>query len=139
MVVAGGATPQVIPQVVLQRQPLGTYFSPQSTHLESRKRFLLAGMDEAVGELVIDRGAAKALQQGGSLLPVGINRVSGDFTRGQSVTVMDPAGREVAVGLSNYSADDIRQIIGQHSDQIEPILGYAYGAEVIHHNNLVLL
>ena len=139
VVVAGGATPQVISQVVLQRQPLGTYFSPQSTHLESRKRFLLAGMDEAVGELVIDHGAVDALRQGGSLLPVGITGISGDFKRGQSVTVMDPDGREVAVGLSNYTAEDIRQIIGLHSDQIEPILGYAYGEEVIHHNNLVLL
>jgi len=139
VVVAGGATPEVIPQVVLQRQPLGTYFSPQSTHLESRKRFLLAGMGEAVGELAIDQGAMNALRQGGSLLPVGITGLSGDFTRGESLTVMDPAGREVAVGLSNYSADDIRQIIGLQSDQIEPILGYAYGAEVIHHNNLVLL
>jgi glutamate 5-kinase len=139
VVIAGGATPQVIPQVVLQGEALGTYFSPQSTHLESRKRFLLAGMDEALGELVIDQGAVVALRQGGSLLPVGITSVSGTFTRGQSVTVVDPSGQGVAVGLSNYTAEDIRQIFGQQSDQIESILGYAYGAEVIHHNNLVLL
>ncbi len=139
VVVASGATTGVIPRIVLQKEPLGTYFSPLGTHMESRKRFLLAGMDEAAGQLMIDPGAAQALRQGGSLLPVGITHVTGMFTRGQSVTVTDSSGKPVAVGLSNYSADDVRQILGQHSDQIDTILGYAYGAEVIHHNNLVLL
>ena len=129
----------MIPRIVLDEEALGTLFQPLTTHLENRKRFLLAGIAESAGQLSLDAGAVKALRKGGSILPVGITAVEGDFSRGQSVTVVDPRGQKVAVGLCNYSADDIRRIAGQQSDRIADILGYAYGAEVVHHDNLVLL
>ncbi len=139
VVVANGTVEQVIPRIVLAQEALGTYFLPQATHLENRKRFLLAGLAEASGQLVIDKGAVDALRRGSSILPVGITAVTGIFSRGESVTVSSPDGQTVAVGLSNYSAEDIRRITGQQSDHIEAILGYAYGAEVIHHDHLVLV
>jgi glutamate 5-kinase len=80
-----------------------------------------------------------ALRKGGSILPVGVTAVEGDFARGQSVTVEGPEGEVVAVGLCNYTAVDLRRIAGERSDRIETILGYAYGAEAVHHDNLVLL
>ena len=137
--IANGSADRAILRIVLENEELGTYFSPLATHLESRKRFLLAGSAEASGQVRIDRGAVGALRQGGSLLPVGVVKLVGDFSRGQSVTVVDPENRQVAVGLCNYSAEDVRRIAGKQSDRIEGILGYAYGAEVIHHDNLVLL
>ena len=73
------------------------------------------------------------------MLPVGVTQVSGVFERGDTVRVVDPLGREIARGLANYSADDLTRMVGQHSEKIESLLGYAYGAEVIHRNNLVLL
>ncbi len=139
VVVANGVTEQVIERIVLKGESVGTTFLPLTTHLEHRKRFLLAGITEAVGQLKLDEGAVKALRKGGSVLPVGIIAVVGDFSRGQSVTVLDPEERKVAVGLCNYSAADIRKIAGQQSDQIAEILGYAYGAEAVHHDNMVLL
>lgn len=139
VVIANGGTDRVIPRIVLEREPLGTTFLPLTTHLESRKRFLLAGMAESSGTLRIDAGAVKALRKGGSILPVGVTAVEGEFSRGQSLTVVDPKGAKVAVGLCNYSAADLRKITGQRSDQIEAILGYAYGAEAVHHDNLMLL
>ena len=139
VVIANGGADQVIPRIVLEGEPLGTTFLPVTTHLESRKRFLLAGMAESSGTLWIDAGAVKALRNGGSILPVGVTAVEGEFARGQSLTVVDADGAKVAVGLCNYSAEDLRRIAGQRSDQIEPLLGYAYGAEAIHHDNLVLL
>jgi len=139
VVIANGMAEQVIPRIVLANEGIGTFFTPITTHLENRKRFLLAGLAEASGQLKIDLGAVDALRQGRSMLPVGITEVSGEFLRGESVTVSDLDGQKVAVGLCNYSAADIRRILGQQSDQIETILGYAYGAEVIHHDNLVLL
>lgn len=138
VVIANGAIEQVIPRVVAG-EALGTYFSPLGSHLESRKRYLLAGVKDTSGVLVIDDGAVRALRKGGSLLPVGIVRTVGNFTRGQSVTVTDQKGQTVAVGLANYDMDDVRQISGKHSDEIEALLGYAYGSEVVHHDNLVLL
>lgn len=139
VVIANGAADRIIPRIVLEAEPLGTTFLPLTTHLESRKRFLLAGMAETSGKLWLDAGAVKALGKGSSILPVGITRAEGKFTRGQSVIAVDPAGNPVAVGLCNYGAGDIQQIAGQQSDRIEAILGYAYGAEVIHHDNLVQL
>jgi glutamate 5-kinase len=139
VVIANGTTDRIIPRIVLEGEPLGTTFSPLTTHLESRKRFLLAGMAESSGVIKLDAGAVTALHKGGSILPVGVTAVEGDFARGQSVTVEGPEGEVVAVGQCNYTAIDLRRIAGERSDRIETILGYAYGAEAVHHDNLVLL
>jgi glutamate 5-kinase len=138
VIIANGAIDQVITRI-LSGETLGTFFSPLGSHLESRKRFLLAGIKDASGVLVADDGAVRALRSGGSLLPVGIVGTVGEFTRGQSVTICDPQDHPVAVGLVNYDIDDVRRISGKQSDQIDAILGYAYGSEVVHHDNLVLL
>jgi glutamate 5-kinase len=65
--------------------------------------------------------------------------VSGHFERGDTVRVLDPSGREVARGLANYAAVDIERIRGERSNAIGRILGFDYGEEIIHRNNMVLL
>lgn len=137
VIIANGSVGQVISRVI-GGEPLGTYFSPQGSHLESRKRFLLAGIKDTSGAVVIDDGAVQALRKGGSLLPVGILSTIGAFNRGQSVTIYDQNQDPVGVGLTHYDVDEVNRIAGKQSDEIEPILGYAYGSEVVHHNNLVL-
>jgi glutamate 5-kinase len=87
----------------------------------------------------VDAGAANALREGGSLLPVGVIGVSGEFDRGDAVRVVDPEGIEIARGLVNNNATDLNRIFGKQSSEIEAILGFAYGDEVIHRNNMVLL
>jgi glutamate 5-kinase len=119
-------------------EAIGTHFEPAFTAVESRKRFLLAG-GRANDRLVVDEGALQALRLGGSLLPVGLTAVEGSFERGDPVRVLDKNGRESARGLANYSAADLKRISGCHSSEIEKILGFVYGEEVIHRNNLVLL
>jgi glutamate 5-kinase len=74
-----------------------------------------------------------------SLLPAGIQSVEGDFSRGESIYVVDPKGVKIACGIANYAARDIGKIQGLRSDRIEETLGYHYGQEVVHRNNLVLL
>jgi glutamate 5-kinase len=138
VIIANGAVDQVITRAIAG-EALGTYFRPLGSHLESRKRFLLAGVKDTSGILVIDNGAVGALRKGGSLLPVGIVETIGNFSRGQSVTLTDQDGHTVAVGLANYDVTDVRKISGKQSDEIETTLGYAYGSEVVHHDNLVLL
>lgn len=140
-----GATVIIAPgsdQDVLLRldggEAIGTHFEPAFTAVESRKRFLLAG-GRARDRLVVDDGASQALRLGGSLLPVGLTSVEGSFERGDPVGVLDKNGREIARGLANYSAADLKRICGCHSSEIEKILGFVYGEEVIHRNNLVLL
>lgn len=139
VVVANGSAPDVLIRLVIHEEKLGTHFTALSTHLESRQRYLLSGMKTTAGTIKIDEGAMLALRKGGSLLPVGIKSVKGSFFRGESITIAGGNGDAIAVGLSNYHSDEIKKIAGKHSDKIEAVLGYAYGAEVVHHNNMVLL
>ena len=137
VIIASGSDEQVLLRVVDGEQ-VGTRFEPAATTLESRKRFILAG-GQAAGGVYIDVGAYEAIKKGGSLLPVGIMHVEGEFLRGDTVGVFEPTGKEIARGLSNYASSDLEVMRGKKSDQIEDLLGYAYGEEVIHRNNMVLL
>ena len=117
---------------------LGTRFEPVKDAVEARKRFILSAR-RAPGLLTVDPGAAQALRRGGSLLAVGVSAVSGAFRRSDVVRVADAEGRELARGISNYDSRDLARILRKRSDEIESILGYNYGDEVIHRNDLVLL
>jgi len=115
-----------------------TWFLPQASPLSARKTWI-AGSLKPQGALALDAGALKALLSGKSLLPAGVTRVDGEFERGDAVRVLAPDGREVARGLSAYSAGDARRIRGHKSGDIETILGYRGRDEIIHRDDLVLL
>jgi glutamate 5-kinase len=119
-------------------EALGTRFSPARSGLESRKRWILAGL-AGTAAAWIDEGAAEALTRGRSLLPAGITDIQGRFDRGDSVSIVDPAGKALGCGVVNYSSTDLERIKGCKSSQIASVLGYHYGDEVIHRNNLVVL
>ncbi len=123
---------------IAEGQKPGTYFSPIATSLESRKRYILSAR-RAPGLLSIDDGAVQALQRGGSLLPVGLTAVSGTFERGDTVRLENNDGNEIARGIVNYGSRDLARLIRCPSDRIESILGYHFGDEVIHRNDLVML
>ncbi|MEO5374606.1 MAG: glutamate 5-kinase [Alphaproteobacteria bacterium] len=114
-----------------------TWFLPGTEHRTARKRWL-AGALRADGALVVDDGAVAALLNGRSLLPAGVVAVEGEFQRGDSVVVRDPAGRIVARGLTAYAAEDAARIMGRRSGDIESILGYRGRDEMIHRDDLVL-
>jgi glutamate 5-kinase len=117
----------------------GTFFPAAASRLESRKRWILGSVSKS-GHIVVDAGAAAALRaQGRSLLPAGVSGVQGAFDRGESVEVRDPEGQRVAAGMTNYGSDEVGRIRGMRSDRIAETLGYAYGDEVIHRDNLVVL
>ncbi len=112
---------------------------PTSSKLESRKRWMLSGLSTR-GKLIVDAGAALALKkQKRSLLAAGIKKVEGDYERGDIVNIYDTGGSHLGCGITNYSSADILAIKGAHSGQIATLLGYDYGAEVVHRNNLVIL
>jgi glutamate 5-kinase len=117
---------------------LGTRVLPVVNKLEARKRYILSG-GGADGKIGVDAGAVGALHRGGSLLPAGMVSVTGDFERGDTVQVLGPDGKPVAVGLSAYAAADLLALCGKKTIEIEGILGYTFGDEVIHRNNMVLL
>ncbi|MGQ0601783.1 MAG: glutamate 5-kinase [Anaerolineales bacterium] len=136
VVIASGGEPDVLVRVA-NGESLGTRFHPLASAIESRKRYILSS-GRAAGSVFVDDGAARALRAGSSLLPVGVARVEGEFERGDAVRVLDAAARELARGIVNYSVADLTRLCRRHSDEIESILGYHYGDEVIHRNDLVL-
>jgi len=139
VVIAQGSHPDVLLDLAgPDARSLGTWFQPSSSHVESRKRWILS--DRAQGALTVDEGASRILQAGGaSLLPVGVTALEGTFERGVIVRVLNPAGAEIARGLTNYSARSLERILGCQSGEIEARLGYTYGDEVIHRDHLVLV
>jgi len=138
VVIADGRLPEVVLRLA-QGEPLGTFFPPKTTNLESRQRWMISGLASR-GKVVVDDGAAAALKEGKrSLLPAGAREVQGKFSRGDVIDIVDTQGSRIACGISNYSSADIQAIKGAHSDEIMSLLGYEYGAEVVHRNNLAIL
>ncbi|HEY93165.1 MAG TPA: glutamate 5-kinase [Dehalococcoidia bacterium] len=120
-------------------ETIGTRFLPATSKLESRKRWMLSGLS-IKGKLVVDSGAAVALKkQNRSLLAAGIKQVEGEFQRGDIVNIYDKEGSRLGCGITNYSSGDISVIKGTHSRKITMLLGYDYGSEIVHRNNLVIL
>ena len=137
-VIASGREPDVLLRLA-RGERIGTLLLARTTPLAARKQWLADHLTVG-GRLSLDAGAARALQRDGkSLLPVGITDVQGDFERGAVVACLDAGGREIARGLVNYSASETRRIMRRPSAEIESILGYVDGPEVIHRDNLVLL
>lgn len=137
--IANGLHPDVLLRI-LSGDTVGTHiYPPTSAKLSSRKRWIGFAL-RAKGEIMVDDGAKRALTRNGkSLLPSGILKVSGAFRFGDAVYCMDTTGTRFAQGLVNYSSKELQAIIGQHTSQIEEILGQKAYDEVIHRDNLVLL
>ena len=138
VVISNGMYPERIWDIVAG-EDVGTRFTPLISKMESRKRYMLAEARHNGGWLQLDKGAVIALREGGSLLPVGIIKVGGKFMRGDIVRLKDENLKEFALGMINYSQADLVKIIGLQSQEIEQVLGYNYGMEVMHHNNLLFL
>jgi glutamate 5-kinase len=123
---------------VARGEAVGTLFR-SGDRIASRKHWL-AFTTRTRGEVVLDAGAVRAVEDGGkSLLPAGITAVRGHFGIGDAVACVDSDGREVARGLSSYSSDDLARIAGHDTARIPQVLGYSNGDEVIHRDDLVVL
>jgi glutamate 5-kinase len=123
---------------VLLQGGKATWFLPSATPGAARKQWI-AGRLKPKGSLRVDAGAERALAGGRSLLPAGVTAVDGPFGRGDAVSVVAPDGREIARGLTAYPADEAAQIAGRRSSEIQEILGYSGGDEIIHRDDLVHL
>lgn len=120
-------------------EAIGSQLIARQAPLAARRQWLADHL-QLRGGVVLDDGAVRALrEEGKSLLPVGVRGVTGEFERGEVVAVVDTDGREVARGLTNYSAGEARRIAGKPSSAIEAELGYIDEPELIHRDNLVVL
>jgi glutamate 5-kinase len=136
-ILAPGKQPGVISAAV-SGQEIGTLFLPATDGLNRRKHWIAYTLRPA-GKVLVDAGAQRALvDKGTSLLPSGITGVEGRFERGRCVRICGPDGGEIARGLADYSSSEIQLIAGHKSAEIEQLLGYRYGDDVVHRDNLVL-
>ncbi len=116
----------------------GTLFLCGEDRQTKRKHWITEVL-QAAGTIHIDQGAANALlKTGSSLLPVGVTAVDGVFDKGDCVTIVDAANNSIAKGLCNYTAEEMRLIMGHGSDEIEAILGFHDFSSLIHRDNLVI-
>ncbi|MBE7636355.1 glutamate 5-kinase [Sneathiella sp. P13V-1] len=112
-------------------------FVATDTPRTARKKWI-AGSLSSAGTLTLDTGAEKALGNGKSLLPAGVTRIDGDFERGDLVTLISADGKELGRGLSNYSSEDAKLIIGHKSGEIADLLGYSGRDELVHRDEMAL-
>ncbi|MFZ5570071.1 MAG: glutamate 5-kinase [Thermodesulfobacteriota bacterium] len=137
MIIAKGEKKDILGSL-FSGAPHGTFFVPEKSRLSSRKGWIAFTL-KPQGALTIDDGAARAiLNNGKSLLPIGITDVRGDFNVGACVEFFDGNETKLGIGLVNYSAADIRKIKGLKTNEIEMRLGYKPYDEVIHRDNLTL-
>ncbi|PTY38900.1 glutamate 5-kinase [Saccharospirillum sp. MSK14-1] len=137
-VIAGGRLDDVLLRI-RAGDALGTELIPDMEPLVARKQWL-AGQLQTKGEISLDAGACRALlEQGKSLLAVGVTAVKGRFQRGECVSLLDESGRVIGRGLCNYDSDDATRLIKQPSREFERILGFMAEPELVHRDNLVLL
>ena len=114
-----------------------TWFLAPSDPIAARKRWI-AGTLEPRGVLIIDAGAAAALEAGKSLLPAGVRKVEGDFDRGDAVVIRSADGRDLGRGLSAYARADAEKIIGKKSAEIAGLVGYEGRPEIVHRDDMAL-
>ena len=134
MVIANGNYKNPIKQI-LERKKC-TWFLPKISKLDARKQWII-GSVAPKGEVIIDQGAIRAINNGKSLLPAGVKKIKGYFEKGDHVLVKDQKDNECARGLTSFSSIEIEKIKGSHSSKIKNILGYSSREEIIHKDDLV--
>ncbi len=135
MAIADGT--ELNPLKRMEEGALCTWFLPDANPKTARKRWIASALKPA-GTIVVDDGALGALNDGKSLLPAGVTEIQGRFERGDAVVVTAQDGREIARGITAYSANDARRIMGNKTSEIEGILGYRGRDEMVHRDDLVL-
>lgn len=126
-------------QALRDGQLRGTLIAAPSSRMQARK-YWLRHAPAASGRVRVDAGAARALAGGRvSLLPGGVLDAQGEFHRGDLVEIVDAEGRAIARGISQYGAAEVRRLAGRHSREIDGVLGYSYGDEVVHRDDLITM
>ena len=137
-VLASGREAQILKKIC-QGDEVGTWLQAKLSPLTARKRWI-AGHLRARGTLTVDDGASHALvDQGVSLLAVGVVRVDGQFVRGDVVRIVRADGTPVAQGLCNYGSEDAGKLLGRQSESFPDYIAYVGEPELVHRDNLVIL
>ncbi len=136
-VIAWGREPDVLLRLC-EGEAIGTLLIARTPKQQARKQWMADHL-QLRGAVTVDDGAVgKLMQEGKSLLPIGMTSVTGDFARGDVIAVRDSNGQEIARGLANYASAEARLLCRKPSNEFEALLGYAAEPEMVHRDNLVL-
>ena len=136
-IIGPGRDDQVLDKI-FAGEDIGTFFMPPEKTIRGRRRWI-GSAARVAGQLILDAGAVKAVQdKGRSLLAIGIKTVEGSFSRGSVVSIVGPNGDEIARGLCNYPSNEVARIAGASNEEIAEILGHRPYENVVHRNNMVL-
>lgn len=136
-VIAWGREPDALLRLT-QGEAIGTLLIAPTQKQQARKQWMADHL-QLRGAISVDDGAvAKLRHEGKSLLPIGMTAVTGDFSRGDVIAILDGSGLEVARGLANYASAEARLLCRKPSSDVESLLGYVAEAEMVHRDNLVL-
>jgi glutamate 5-kinase len=137
LIIADGREKDVVKKI-LDGKDVGTLFPPTSSkHMRGRKRWQ-GFFTKVFGSIIIDDGAVRAIsERGKSLLPSGIIKVKGNFSRGDAIEIIDENDKVVARGLVNYSSLDLAKFAGKKSSEFNGIIKVG-DDEAVHRNNMTL-
>lgn len=137
-VITSAYTPQVVSSV-LNGQEIGTFVHGKTTGRLTQKNHWISFVTRPKGKVIVDTGAAQMLiNKGKSLLPCGIVKVDGNFRAGDPVEIREQRGDAIAVGLSNFSSEELDRIKGLNTRDVCGILAHECDEEAVHRNNMIL-
>ncbi len=136
-VIAYGREPDVLVRLA-RGEAIGTLLVAHTAKNQARKQWMADHLQLA-GAVLVDNGAAARLREGkASLLPVGMVGVTGEFSRGDVIAIIDAQGTEIARGLANYASAEARLICRKSTADFDALLGYTGEPEMVNKSNLVL-
>jgi len=134
MFIANGKKNNPIKKMIINK--IFTCFIPKISTLDARKKWIISSLNSS-GKIYVDIGAANALANGKSLLAAGVIKVTGEFSKGENILIVDENNNNLARGLSSFTSIEINKIRGKHSNEIQKILGYPSKSEIIHKDDMV--
>lgn len=120
-------------------EEVGTYFHANANRTSTRLLWL-AHATTPQGSISIDAGAVEAvINRRLSLLPAGITKVTGLFTAGDAVQILDPSGKAVARGIVSFDSDELPAMIGKRTADLLVEHGAGFDREIIHRDDLIVI
>ena len=137
-IIANGTKKDILIKIFNKEDNIGTTIFNKNSAVKSKKQWIANSL-KVKGSVIIDAGAQKIIKKSGkSLLPIGVKSISGNFKKGDMVTISDARNMEIARGLTNYNSKDLIKIIGKSTKLIKEEFGLLNSVVVIHADNMIL-
>ena len=133
--IAAATQVNIVIDALQKKTDVGTTIHPHPKPLSARKLWIAFAL-ETKGKITIDKGAQRAIiEEGGSLLSVGIIKAEGEFDESDAVEILNIEGETIARGLSSIDSHSLNEVLSRKPDELSGVKSN----EIIHRDQLVLL